>query len=41
MQILPVSPKLTRRVGIAHRQHALLDGATLSVLEVLKSFSQA
>jgi len=36
-----VSPKLTRRVGIAHRQHALLDGATLSVLEVLKTFSQA
>ena len=41
MQILPVSPKLTRCVGIAHRQHALLDGATLSVLEVLKTFSQA
>ncbi|RSZ31904.1 MULTISPECIES: LysR family transcriptional regulator [unclassified Variovorax] len=40
MQILPVSPKLTRRVGIAHRQHALLDGATLSVLKVLKTFSQ-
>jgi DNA-binding transcriptional LysR family regulator len=41
MKILPVTPKLTRRVGIAHRPHALLDGATLSVLEVLTSFRQA
>jgi hypothetical protein len=41
MRILPVTPKLTRRVGIAHRQPALLDGATLSVLKVLTAFRQA
>ena len=40
MQIVPVTPKLTRRVGIAHRQHAVLDGATQSVLKVLTGFRQ-
>lgn len=40
MHILPVSPKLTRRLGIAHRPRAALDGATLSVLKVLAAFSQ-
>jgi len=40
MQILPVTPKLMRRLGIAHRQRATLDGATLSVLKVLTEFRQ-
>ncbi|MEJ1163182.1 LysR family transcriptional regulator [Variovorax sp. CCNWLW186] len=40
MQILPVTPRLTRRLGIAHRQRATLDGATLSVLKVLTEFRQ-
>ncbi len=41
MQILPIVPKLTRRLCIAHRPRALLDGATLRVLEVLAGFRQA
>ncbi|MFH0133048.1 LysR family transcriptional regulator [Variovorax sp. VaC1] len=40
MQVLPISPKLTRRLGIAHRQRATLDGATQSVLKVLTTFRQ-
>lgn len=40
MQILPITPRLTRRLGIAHRQRALLDGATQSVLQVLTAFRQ-
>ncbi|SCX70226.1 LysR family transcriptional regulator [Variovorax sp. EL159] len=40
MQVLPISPKLTRRLGIAHRQRATLDGATQSVLKVLTTFCQ-
>ena len=40
MQILPVTPRLTRRLGIAHRQRAGLDGATQSVLKVLSVFRQ-
>ena len=40
MQILPVTPRLTRRLGIAHRHRATLDGATLSVLKVLTEFRQ-
>ena len=40
MQIVPVTPKLTRRLGIAHRPHATLDGATQSVLKVLTAFRQ-
>ena len=40
MQILPITPKLTRRLGIAHRQRAMLDGATQSVLQVLTTFRQ-
>ena len=40
MQILPITPKLTRRLGIAHRQRALLDGATQSVLQELTAFRQ-
>jgi len=40
MQILPITPRLTRRLGIAHRQRAMLDGATQSVLQVLTTFRQ-
>jgi len=40
LQVLPIVPKLTRRLGIAHRPRALLDGATLRVLEVLAGFRQ-
>ncbi len=40
MQVLPITPKLTRRLGIAHRQHSTLDGATQSVLKVLTTFRQ-
>lgn len=41
MQVLPLSPALTRRLGIAHRPRAQLDGATDSVLQILAQFSQA
>ena len=40
MQVLPITPKLTRRLGIAHRQPSVLDGATQSVLKVLTTFRQ-
>ncbi|MGJ7494731.1 LysR family transcriptional regulator [Variovorax sp. RT4R15] len=40
MQILPLSPKLTRRLGIAHRAKASLDGATLRVVDTLMEFRQ-
>ncbi|MDM0039185.1 LysR family transcriptional regulator [Variovorax sp. J22G21] len=40
MQILPLSPKLTRRLGIAHRAKASLDGATQSVVDTLMEFRQ-
>jgi DNA-binding transcriptional LysR family regulator len=40
MQVLPMVPKLTRRLGIAHRQPCVLDGATQSVLKVLTTFRQ-
>jgi DNA-binding transcriptional LysR family regulator len=40
MQILPLSPPLTRRLGIAHRPRPSLDGATESVLQILERFSQ-
>ena len=40
MQVLPLSPRLTRRLGLAHRPRAALDGATLRVLEVLTQFRQ-
>ena len=39
--VLPISPRLTRRLGIAHRARSGLDGATLRVLEVLGEFRQA
>lgn len=41
MQILPMSPRLVRRLGIAHRPRPTLDGATQSVLEILARFRQA
>ena len=40
MQVLPITPRLTRRLGIAHRQPSVLDGATQSVLKVLTTFRQ-
>jgi DNA-binding transcriptional LysR family regulator len=38
VQVLPLSPKLTRHLGIAHRPS--LDGATETVLKILSAFSQ-
>ncbi|MDM0034993.1 LysR family transcriptional regulator [Variovorax sp. J22P271] len=40
LQVLPLSPKLTRHLGIAHRPRATLDGATECVLQILERFSQ-
>ena len=40
IQIVPLSPKLTRRLGIAHRAKATLDGATVRVLETLALLRQ-
>jgi len=40
MQVLPITPKLTRRLGIAHRLPGVIDGATQSVLKVLTTFRQ-
>jgi DNA-binding transcriptional LysR family regulator len=40
MQVLPITPKLTRRLGIAHRLPGMIDGATQSVLKVLTTFRQ-
>ncbi|MDM0002361.1 LysR family transcriptional regulator [Variovorax sp. J22P240] len=40
LQVLPLSPKLTRHLGIAHRPRPSLDGATESVLQVLERFGQ-
>jgi len=40
LQVLPLSPKLTRRLGIAHRAKASLDGATESVIKTLMQFRQ-
>ena len=40
LQVLPLSPKLTRRLGIAHRGKASLDGATERVIETLMAFRQ-
>lgn len=40
LQVLPLSPKLTRRLGIAHRARASLDGATASVIATLMQFRQ-
>jgi len=37
---LPITPKLIRRLGIAHRARSGLDGATLRVLGVLNEFRQ-
>jgi DNA-binding transcriptional LysR family regulator len=41
LQILPLSPRLVRRLGIAHRPRSMLDGATESVLGILARFSQS
>lgn len=38
---LPITPKLTRRLGVAHRLRSGLDGATLRVLQALGEFRQA
>ncbi|MDP9996008.1 DNA-binding transcriptional LysR family regulator [Variovorax boronicumulans] len=40
MQVLLITPKLTRRLGIAHRLPGVIDGATQSVLKVLRTFRQ-
>jgi DNA-binding transcriptional LysR family regulator len=40
MRMLPLRPPLVRRLGIAHRPRAGLDGATESVLQILERFSQ-
>jgi len=40
MQLRPLSPRLVRRLGIAHRARGTLDGATRRVLEVLGQFRQ-
>lgn len=40
LQILPLSPRLTRHTGIAHRPLQDGDGATRTVLEVLGGFRQ-
>ena len=39
-QVLPLSPKLTRRLGIAQRAKPHTDAATERVIEVLKEFRQ-
>ncbi|MDP9899615.1 LysR family transcriptional regulator [Variovorax ginsengisoli] len=41
VQVLPLSPRLTRRLGIAHRTRSTLDGATVRVLETLALLRQA
>jgi DNA-binding transcriptional LysR family regulator len=41
VQILPLAPKLMRHVGVAHRAHALLEGATRNLLETIALFRQA
>lgn len=40
MQVLPLSPRLTRRLAIAHRATASLDGATRQVIETLVGFRE-
>lgn len=40
VQILPLSPPLTRRLGIAHRDKGAMDGATERVVETLMRFRQ-
>lgn len=40
VQALALSPKLTRHLGIAHRQRPALDGATATVLKILMQFAQ-
>jgi len=41
MQLRPLRPALTRRLGIAHRPIAGLDAATRGVLELLAEFAQS
>ncbi len=41
VRLLPPSPRLTRRLGIAHRARGTLDGATASVIDTLMLFRQA
>jgi DNA-binding transcriptional LysR family regulator len=40
VQILPLSPPLMRRLGIAHRDKGAMDGATERVVEALHRFRQ-
>jgi len=40
VQMVPLSPPLTRRLSIAHRPRDSLDGATESVLQILRTFAQ-
>ncbi|RQO41409.1 LysR family transcriptional regulator [Variovorax sp. KBW07] len=40
VQVLPLMPKLAWRLGMAHRPRAMLDGATLNVLDVLTGFGR-
>lgn len=40
LQVLPLSPRLTRHLGIAHRPKQELDGATATVLKMLAAFGQ-
>jgi DNA-binding transcriptional LysR family regulator len=41
LQAIPLSPPLTRHLGIAHRPRGQMDGATDSVLRILAQFRQA
>ncbi|SCX56948.1 LysR family transcriptional regulator [Variovorax sp. EL159] len=41
VQIVPLMPALTWRLGVAHRPRAMLDGATLNVLNVLAGLGSA
>ncbi|GGC67971.1 LysR family transcriptional regulator [Undibacterium terreum] len=40
MQVLPLKPALMRHIGIAHRPHAVVDGATRNLLQILAGFMQ-
>ncbi len=40
LKVLPLKPRLVRRLGIAHRDEASLDGSTERVIETLVRFRQ-
>ncbi|WP_194722223.1 LysR family transcriptional regulator [Noviherbaspirillum malthae] len=40
MRIVPLAPKLMRHIGVAHRAHASLEGATRNLLETIALFRQ-